>query len=180
MRQQWKSTGWYQALLYFLATSVAIVVLLLPMGLSADSWFMPDLVLALTFAWVIRRPDAVPFYLIGMVGLLADILLDRPIGPWALLLMLGAEVLRMQSRVIREYPLLVEWLWVSGMFAAMLIAQRMLFFVTLVPNLPLGDLLQYFVTTIVCYPLVVVVLHWVLGVRARHPGRLHLGLRRTI
>jgi hypothetical protein len=58
--------------------------------------------LALTFAWVLRRPEFVPPLLIAAMILLGDLMFHRPPGLWAALVLVTAETLRVRD--IREGP----------------------------------------------------------------------------
>ena len=66
--------------LYVAAALVIVMAGLLPLGPGWVRWTGPDLLLALTFAWVLRRPDQAPVLLVAAVFLLADLLTLRPPG----------------------------------------------------------------------------------------------------
>ena len=64
----WAHRGLYAAL------ALALLFLrLLPLGSIAGAWPGPDLLVCLTFAWVLRRPDYTPVLLIAAVLLLEDL-----------------------------------------------------------------------------------------------------------
>lgn len=144
----------------------AILTAMLPMGLPADSVPMPDLVFAVAFAWTIRSPSTAPFGLIAGVALLADILLMRPIGLWALCLLLATEFARMYRWQIREQLLVVEWGIFAVAFALALSLHSIVLGMAFSPRPGFYLALTYFWSTVIAYPVVVLILHWVFGVRS--------------
>jgi hypothetical protein len=72
----------------------AIHVPMIPVSHAADRLPVPDLLFCLLAAWVVRRPERLPLLLVVALGLLADLLQARPVGPGALGLVLATEVLR--------------------------------------------------------------------------------------
>lgn len=155
----------------FTALAVSVIYLdLLPFQTVAETPVMPDLLVALTSAWVIRRPDSMPLVLIAPIFLLADLALDRPPGLWALLSLLMIEALRAQRDLLRNGPAPVEWASFAAALAVALILQALILRLTLVPR-PSGEVtLQLFAVTVVAYPAVVLVLHALLRVRAPKPA----------
>ena len=69
--------------LWVLIAVVSIALRMLPLG-NAPGWPMPDVLLALTLAWVLRRQAHLPAALIALVFLAEDLFLMRPPGLWAL------------------------------------------------------------------------------------------------
>ena len=67
-------------------------------GLDLATWPAPDLMLALTLAWVVRRPDLLPAPLIAAYFFVEDILMMRPPGLWALIVLGATEFLRRATR----------------------------------------------------------------------------------
>ena len=61
------------------------IFLLLPLQTTPRSLAGPDLLLAFAVAWCLRRPEFVPPLALALAFLLADLLLQRPPGLWALL-----------------------------------------------------------------------------------------------
>jgi rod shape-determining protein MreD len=155
---------------------VSIGIPIIPMGLAANSVGFPDVMFAVFAAWVIRRPVSAPIVGIVFFGVLADALMMRPLGLWALVLFVGMELLRLSERAFRDIPFLLEWLYVSGLFALMLMLQNVLLFVSFDSVYMLSDVIWHWVRTVVSYPFVVLILHWVLRIRAykkdNRPNRL--------
>jgi rod shape-determining protein MreD len=157
--------------LWLLIAAVSIVLRLLPLG-HAPGWPMPDLLLALTLAWVLRRQSHLPAVLIALVFLAEDLFLMRPPGLWALMVLLGSEFLRRRESVVRELNLLFEWAMVAGVMAAMVVANRVLRGLVFIPNEPLLPELAGLLLTILTYPLVVVLLQGVLRIRKPATGEV--------
>lgn len=155
----------------FVVICLTVIYLnLLPFQLAAQTTVMPDLLVAIAAAWVIRRPDSMPLALTAPLFLLADFLLDRPPGLWALLSLLLIEALRSQREILRGGPAPVEWASFSAGLAIALILQALVLQLAVVPR-PGGEItLQLFAVTVLCYPLVVIALHWILRVRAPKPA----------
>ncbi len=53
---------------------------MLPLAPGRVLWPGPDLSLCLAMVWVLRRPEQVPVLTIGLIFLIEDIMLLRPIG----------------------------------------------------------------------------------------------------
>jgi rod shape-determining protein MreD len=78
----------------------------------------PDLCLAVTIVWVVRRPKFAPVWIIAGIFLLGDLVFQRPPGLWAGMVVWLAEELRKRHREFRAMPFMGEWGSVAlGMFA---------------------------------------------------------------
>ncbi|KIN74852.1 hypothetical protein [Sulfitobacter guttiformis] len=132
----------------------------------------PDLLIAFAFAWSLRRPEYVPSLLLALLFLLSDLLLQRPPGLWALLALLACENLKGRSRTLRDATFGAEWIAVAVLLTGILIANRVVLSLMLVPppHLRLG-LLELGITILV-YPVVVFVTRSLMGVRRAAPGEL--------
>jgi len=159
--------------LMFLGLAAAVFFLrILPLSTEPVAWPGPDILLCLALAWVLRRPEFVPAASIVAVFLLEDLLLMRPPGLWALLALLATEFLRDRAVVLRDIPFLVEWLMVSALMAGMLLANRLMLEIAMVPQAGLGLSLAQYLSTVAAYPLVVLVSHSVFGLRKVAPGEV--------
>jgi len=163
--------------LWLLIAAVSIVVRLLPLG-NEPGWPMPDVLLALTLAWVLRRQSHLPAALIALVFLIEDLFLMRPPGLWALMVLLGSEFLRRRESVVRELNLLFEWAMVAGVMLAMVLGNRVLRALVVTPNDPLLPALAGLLLTILTYPVVVLVLQGVLRIRKPATGEVDARGRR--
>jgi len=169
---------WSMRAMYLALALVLIFINLIPLDFRPRVWAGPDLLVALTFAWVLRRPEFVPALSIGLVVLLADLLFLRPPGLWAALMVMGTQTLKTRARTLRDQPFMMEWLAVTGVFLTLSLANRLVLAVLVVPQAPLGLTIIHVVMTLICYPLVVMISQLVFGVRKSAPGDLdRLGQR---
>lgn len=154
----------YRGLFIGLA-AVILFTRLLPLSTLPAIIPGPDLLLCLCFAWVLRRPDFLPVLVVALVFLAEDILLMRPPGLWTLIVLLASEFLRDRAAQLREAPFLAEWTLVAAAMLAMLILNRFVLAVFMVPQTGLGLTLMQAMASILAYPLVVLVSQRLLRVR---------------
>lgn len=155
----------------FAALCLAVIFWrLLPLDTLPRGWAGPDLIVALAFAWVLRRPEYAPPVLIAVLVLLADLLFQRPPGLWAALVLLGSEALKARAPGLRDMGFGPEWLSVAVVLVAMTLAERTVLAILLVPQAPLGLSLMQMGMTALAYPLVVLGSALLLGVRKLRPG----------
>jgi len=154
----------YWALFSALAL-LTLFVRLLPLGVMPTGLPGPDLLLCIVLAWVLRRPEYMPALLIAAVFLLEDMLLMRPPGLWALVVLLGAEFLRHRQPLMRELSFPMEWAIVSAVMVAMLLAERLVLSIALVPMPGLGLSFLQLLVTVFAYPIVVLACHYAALVR---------------
>ena len=163
---------WLSRLTFVLIAFVIIFGRLLPLDANPFLWTGPDLLLAVTIAWAIRRPRAVPVLLIGAIFLLADLLFQRPPGLWAALIVLMTEALRARRASLRNMSLLLEWSSAAIAIIVISLAYRLTLFVMMVPRDPLTLTLTQMLSTILAYPLVVGVAHLLFGLKRTAPGQV--------
>ena len=137
-----------------------------------SSFPMPDLLLCLTLAWVVRRPDLLPAPVIALYFFLEDILLLRPPGLWALIVLLSSEFLRRRSDQFRGYGFWLEYILVAGLMLTMFLANRAILMIVMVPQVPLGLSFLHLLGTVLAYPAVVAVSHFVFGLRKPATGEV--------
>ena len=143
---------------------------LLPLQTSAGGLIWPDLLLAFALAWSVRRPEYVPTVLLALAFLLADLLLQRPPGLWALLALIACEQVKLQSRALRDSTFAAEMVSVAAWIVGVGLAYRIILAILLVNVPPFGlDVIQTAVT-VMAYPLVVAITHLVMGVRKATPN----------
>ncbi|MEM7074861.1 MAG: rod shape-determining protein MreD [Pseudomonadota bacterium] len=166
------SKMWFMRLLYVCLALLVLFFQLMPLDTVPRIWAGPDITLALTFAWVLRRPEYVPPLLVACVLLLGDLLLHRPPGLWAVLVVLGAETLRARYTGLRDMTFVAEWVAVASTLAVVTLAYRLVLGLALVDQAPLGLNLIQVLMTLIAYPVVVGVSQVLFGVRKRAPGDL--------
>ncbi len=170
MADRKKQNKWVMRAVFVLACLVLIFLHLLPLDTLPRGWAGPDLILALTFAWVLRRPDFVPATLIAAIFLLGDLLFQRPPGLWAAIVLLGSEALRRREPGLRGLTFAAEWATVATTLVAMTVGYRLVLTLLVVDRAPLGLSLMQLVATLAAYPLVALISQWVFGVRKIAPG----------
>lgn len=136
----------------------------------ARIWTGPDLHLAITFAWVLRRPEYVPPVLVAGTFLMSDLLLQRPPGLWAALALVGSEALRSRAPGLRDLTFPMEWLNVATTMIMMFLGYRIILGVMMVEAGPLAPTLMQALVTIAIYPVIVALSQLLFGVRKLAPG----------
>lgn len=161
---------WGYRALFLALCGVVFVYKLLPLGLNDQGVPGPDLLLALTLAWLLRQPAVVPIGSILFVFLLADFLFQRPPGLWTLLVLLVSESLRQRRLTMTEFPFLVEWSAFGAAVFTMILLDRMALWVLMVDLPPLGLALAHGIVTVAIYPLVVAISKFLFGLRKIGPA----------
>ncbi|NBB97339.1 MAG: rod shape-determining protein MreD [Alphaproteobacteria bacterium] len=141
-------------------------------GLTWASWPAPDVMLALTMAWVVRRPDLLPAPVIAVFFFLEDVLMLRPPGLWTLIVLVTTEFLRRRNPTLRGLTFWLEYAVIVPLMLAMFLVNRMVLGIVMVPQAPLGLSLAQFVGTVAIYPAVVACLHYGLGLRKPATGEV--------
>lgn len=155
--------------LFLTCEIVMLFARLLPLSAGHSGWPGPDLGLCLALAWVLRRPDQVAAPVIALFFLFEDLLLLRPLGLWALLVLLGTEAARSREHRWRDQPFMVEWLRVSVLIGAMMLGNRVIQGLFLLPVPPLGQEILRYIATLAFYPLVVFAARLLVGLRRISP-----------
>lgn len=161
---------WAMRLTYVTLTGGALFVQLLPLSTSPANWTGPDLILALTFAWALRRPEFIPAFLVASVMLFADIVLHRPPGLVAVITLLATEWLKTRVLQVRNEGFVTELLLVASALIMVALAARVVMAVLLIPFPPLGLTAMQVAMTLAFYPLIVLASNLIFRVRARAPG----------
>ncbi|MFV0334366.1 MAG: rod shape-determining protein MreD [Tropicimonas sp.] len=162
--------NWGYRGLYVLLVLLLAFVQLLPLGAGGGALPGADLITALTFAWVLRRPAYVPVLLLAPLLLFLDLLLQRPPGLGAALMLLGSEILRSRRDMSRSVPFAIEWAMVSAVIVALAGLNQIALGLVMADRPPLGQALLRSLFTAAAYPLVVLVSHYILGVRTAAPN----------
>ncbi|MEL6521200.1 MAG: rod shape-determining protein MreD [Pseudomonadota bacterium] len=160
----WGYRGLFAALVVLLVFFRLLPLNTVPGGLPG-----PDLILALTFAWVLRRPAYVPAPLIVALFLLCDLLFQQPPGLWALLVLLGSEFLRARQALSRSIPFFLEWAMVSIVMVLMVVADQLVRSIFLLDTPAVGQQGIRTLFTVGIYPFVVLFTSSVLAIRKASP-----------
>ena len=162
----------------FVALAALIMLLrLLPLDPGPVRVPWPDMLIVITFAWVLRRPDHVPVLVVAGLFLLADVLFLRPLGLGAALAVLATEFLRARHGTWRDQPFALEWATVAAVLASLSLANAAVLAILVVDQPALGATLLHLILTVLAYPLAAGLVR-VLGIRYAAPGEVDAsGLR---
>ncbi len=158
---------WAKRSLYIALAFLVIFLHLLPLDTKPDRWPFPDVLIAITFAWVLRRPEYVPILNIAIVMLMADLLLQRPPGLLAALVVLGAAYLRSAAPGMRDSGFVGEWTTVGAVITAVFVLNRVVLAILSVQQATLGPVVIQVVLTIAIYPVIVLLSQSAFGVRRK-------------
>ena len=158
----------------YIAIGLAVLFFqLMPLNPGQPGLPGPDLILCVTFAWVLRRPDQLPAIIIAALALIGDIVLGRPFGLWSLMVLIATELLRPRAWRWADQPFLFEWLRVAVLMGLMLIGARLMMMLFLLPVPTLGPIMLQWLATVIAYPLVVAFVR-ALGVRRISASELEM------
>jgi len=170
---------WLHRLLFILVAAVILFIKILPISLPIDRWPAPDLLLAMTLVWVMRRPDYVPALIIAVVFLVGDIILQRPPGLLAAIMVGATEFIRGRLILWRDWTFPVEWLVMATMIFAIVMVNRIGLTLFFVPRPGLGAVLLQALLTAIAYPIVAGFAVFVLRIRRIVPGDIDALSRRV-
>ena len=149
---------------------ILVFMQLLPLQTHPSNWAGPDLLLTMTVVWVTRRPDHVPFVLVAGLFFLLDLLLQRPPGLMAALVLLLTEFLRARTESFRSLAFGLEWGTVAIGLIAVMLANRFVLMLVMLPQAPMGLTLSQMILTILAYPVVAALAYVALGIRRGTAG----------
>jgi rod shape-determining protein MreD len=156
--------------LFAAIAAVTTFLRLLPISPVSHGIPGPDLMLAFTFAWLLRRPDYVPALLIVAILLFEDLIYWRPLGLVPLIVLGGTEFLRSRVNPARSLSLPAEILIVAAAMLVMLLTTRLVLALFMVDQPALGLELLRYLMTLVAYPFVVALSAMAFGLRRPVPG----------
>ncbi|MEP5758578.1 MAG: hypothetical protein ABJ327_04535 [Litoreibacter sp.] len=157
----------------FLCLCAALIFYkMLPLSTEPGRIPGPDLLFIFTAAVIMRRPSFAPVLIIVLIHLIADLLFLRPPGLWTAASLVGFEFLRNQRLRSRDVPILAEIGMFAGVFAATVVGYTLILVILAVPRTDFLTLAIHIVTTVLSYPVAILVVHYILGIRRAHPGEL--------
>ena len=161
---------WAHRVTFVVFALLILVVQLVPIDLRPARGAPPDLLLPFALAWMARRPDYLPVWVVAGLFLIADMLLLRPPGLYAALVVILTEKVRRRALERRFTTLAGEWGTVALGIVTVALVYRVILFATMVPQAPLGQSLIQTGLTVAVYPLVVFVTHYLFGVTRPAPS----------
>ena len=87
-----------------------MIILTAPFGLPGQAQLMPAFSLAAVFFWTLFRPTSVPPPLVFLIGVLADLLGQMPLGSSVLVLLLTQLLVIRSRRFLPQKGFLFVWL----------------------------------------------------------------------
>lgn len=172
MAESQTARNWTGQLAYVFICCAILFAQFLPLSTAPTNFAPPDMMIAVTITWVVRRPDLVPAILIVALFLLADFVAFRPPGLWTLLVLITTELLRRRAMEMRSLGFMAEWLTITGTVVALFIAYRAAVMILLLPQAPLVPTLWQMTSTILVVPFVAVISHYFLGVSRPGMGEI--------
>ena len=163
---------WIMRGAFALLVMVLLFFHLLPQQMVPRAWAGPEWVTLFAFAWAVRRPELVPILLLGGLLLLADLLLGRPPGLWALLAFLATERLKARALVLRDSTFVAEFVQVALLIIGISVLYQLTLAVLFIDGISLSLTASQAVSSVLAYPLVAFVTHTLMGVRKSTPGDL--------
>jgi rod shape-determining protein MreD len=142
---------------------------LLPLGGPESALPWPDIIFCVMIAWVVRRPDLMPFPLVVLLGLVMDFLFFKTPGAWTLVMLISTEVLRKSTDQEGDSGLAFEAVAVFLTMLGAFLGHRAILALFGAPQPPLGGTLLELVFTILAYPLVALVTVYIFRIRRPDP-----------
>ena len=172
MAERADARTWMHRGLFALLAFTILVIQLVPLDMRPSAWAGPDFLLVATLVWVARKPRYLPVIVIAGFFLMADFLLMRPPGLWSALVVVLTEIIRRQHHDFRNMAFLVEWGTIATGIIGITLANRLILAIVVAPQAPLALTLIEMVATILAYPLIVLVAHYIFGVSRAAPGEV--------
>ena len=157
---------WMYRIAFVLIGLALIVLRLLPLQTIPQTWAGPDVMLCLVFAWSVRRPDYIPTFLIALMILLEDFLLQRPPGLHAALVVCASLWLKYKSTSTEDQTMATELIQIAFAVIGIFVATRLLlnFALLPLPSLPLH--FAQAIVTVMFYPVMALVC--AIGLNTKH------------
>ena len=155
MAEERSNSWWLIPTGYALFGFLLIFIALVPQSLIPNRFSGPNLILALSFAMVIRRSRILPVWLVALVALIGDFMLSRPLGLNTFLTVIAVEIIRANRLSFLDMFFMMEWLFIGLMIIIMALAQQFMLGFVLLPGFPWVTVLWQVSLTILCYPLMV-------------------------
>lgn len=157
-------------LLFAFLAALILFFRMLPLTAEPPRWPGPDLILCLTFAWLLRRSDYLPAYLVVIVFAVDDLLSLRPPGLWTLIALVTTEFLRSREMLLRDLPFAIEWAVVAAAVMVMTVANRLVLSLLMVPQSGFDLTILQVLSTLAAYPVIVFASIWLFGLQRRTGG----------
>ncbi len=159
-------------LLYVALAALVLFLRVLPLSAMPSRWPGPDLILCLTFVWLLRRADYVPAPIIVAVFVIDDLLSMRPPGMWTLIALATTEFIRSREVFLRDLPFALEWVIFAAAIMVMTVANRLILDLFMVPQSGFDLTILEVLSTLAAYPVVALAAVWIFGLRRAVTGQI--------
>ncbi len=157
--------NWLRQVALVLFACLIIFYQLIPFSLVPGQLPTADIMFCVVCIFIIRRPEIVPFWLIGLIYLTFDIFQSKPFGVWTACILIATEVLRANRNAFRENLFPFEWITISAIFILALFANQTFLTISIVDTPLMLNLLWECIFTILAYPIVLFITTYILRVR---------------
>lgn len=157
--------NWLRQVALILFACLIIFYQLIPFSLIPGELPSPDIMFCVVCIFIIRRPEIVPFWLIGLIYFTFDVFQSKPLGVWTACILITTEVLRANRDAFLENLFPFEWITISMIFVLALCANQTFLAMSIVETPPLFNLLWEFIFTVLAYPIVFAIITYTLRVR---------------
>ena len=159
-------------LLFVVLAALLLFLRMLPISAMPSHWPGPDLILCLTFVWLLRRADYLPAFIIVAVFAVGDLLTMRPPGLWSLLVRATTDFLRAREVFLRDLPFALEWAVFAAAVMVMTVANRLILALFMVPQSGFDLTILEVLSTLAAYPVVAIAAVWIFGLRRAATGEI--------
>lgn len=149
----------FSGLLPMVLAFVAAIIMLLPIGTSVDSNYMPNLAIVSVFYWALYRPLQMPSGGAVLIGFFLDLWLDVPLGLNALLMVLVRVFILSQLRYLRGRSTFVHWFIFGGLVFALYGIAWVITSIISGVFIPLEPIIKQILMTIIAFPVVAFIFH---------------------
>ena len=156
---------WIYRTIFITVSIFLILVNLMPLQTTPQSWPWPNTLLLVIFCWSLREPNFVPVPLIIAVLLLQDFLLHRPPGLFSGISVIILILIKAITASSDDKSFLAEWVRVSLAFAAISLIYHLVLTLSFVSTSQLRISLIQTIFNISIYPFVVLVSHYIFRVK---------------
>jgi rod shape-determining protein MreD len=159
-------------LLYVALAVLVLFLRVLPLSAMPSHWPGPDLILCLTFVWLLRRADYLPALVIVAVFAVDDLVSMRPPGLWTLIALVTTEFIRSREVFLRDLPFALEWAIFAAAVMVMTVSNRLILDLFMVPQSGFDLTILEVLSTLAAYPVVVLATVWIFGLRRAVTGQI--------
>lgn len=160
---------WIYRLALGLALALILFTGLVPATARLESIANADIAFCLVGAWLVRRPEYAPLWLLVAFCLATEIVYMLPVGLWSAFAFAAAYFLRGNVERVRMLPFTFEWLLFSSAFLAASVLHQISLVIFFVDAPPFSAVLLNAGVTALFYPPVVLATNVAFRLRKQTP-----------